>query len=165
MKVVDREHAAEFAESIRALGLSVVFANGCFDILHGGHVSYLNGARAVGDALIVGVNSDASERRLKGQGRPIVPEAERAELIAGMEAVDKVFLFEEDTAEECLRAIRPNVHAKGTDYAERTVPERRVAEDLGIRVAIVGAAKQNDSKAIMRRIHEISDPAPGNGNG
>ena len=155
-KIVTREQAAVFADAARRAGRTVVFANGCFDILHGGHVSYLEGARAEGDVLIVGVNSDASERRIKGDARPIVPQAERAELIAGMEAVDRVFVFEEETAEASLRAIRPDVHAKGTDYTAETVPERQVAEALGIRVAIAGAPKQNASKRIMQKIRETA---------
>jgi D-glycero-beta-D-manno-heptose 1-phosphate adenylyltransferase len=153
-RIVSREEAARFAREARAAGKTVVFANGCFDILHGGHVSYLNEARAAGDVLIVGVNSDASERAIKGAGRPIMPGVERAELIAGMEAVDRVVIFEEETAEACLRAIRPDVHAKGTDYTAETVPERAIAEELGIRVAITGAPKQNASKLIMKQIRE-----------
>lgn len=155
-KVVTREEAAAFAAEQRRQGRVVVFANGCFDILHGGHVSYLEGARSEGDVLIVGVNSDASERRLKGEKRPIVTEAERAELVAGMASVDRVFVFPEDTAEESLRAIRPDVHAKGTDYTAETVPERQVAEELGIRVAITGAPKQNASKQIIQSIRDRS---------
>jgi rfaE bifunctional protein nucleotidyltransferase chain/domain len=155
-KVVTRDEAAAFAAETRAAGRTVVFANGCFDILHGGHVSYLNGARAEGDVVIVGVNSDASERRLKGEHRPIVTQAERAELLAGMESVDRVFVFDEETAEASLEAIRPDVHAKGTDYTAETVPERDVAERLGIRVAITGASKQNASKQIMQKIRETA---------
>jgi rfaE bifunctional protein nucleotidyltransferase chain/domain len=155
-KLVSREAAATFAADARAAGRTVVFANGCFDIVHGGHVSYLDGARAEGDVLIVGVNSDASERRLKGEGRPIVTEAERAELLAGMESVDRVFVFEEDTAEASLEAVRPDVHAKGTDYTAETVPERNVAQRLGIRVAITGASKQNASKKIIHKIQQTS---------
>lgn len=153
-RVVTLADAIAFARAAQAAGRTVVFANGCFDILHAGHVSYLNDARAEGDALIVGVNSDASERAIKGEGRPIMPGAERAELLAGMEAVDRVVLFEELTAERCLREIHPDVHAKGTDYSAETVPERAVADELGIRVAITGLPKTNASKQIMREIRE-----------
>jgi len=153
-KVVSLEEAVRFARACQAAGRSVVFANGCFDLIHAGHVSYLNDARAEGDAVIVGINSDASERAIKGEGRPIVPADERAELIAGMEAVDRVVIFEERTAERCLRAIRPDVHAKGTDYTPEGVPERSVADELGIRVAITGEAKTNASKTIMKTIRE-----------
>jgi len=152
--VVTREEAARFGRAAQAAGKKVVFANGCFDILHGGHISYLNDARAEGDVLIVGVNSDASERAIKGAGRPVMPGVERAELLAGMEAVDRVVIFEEETAEACLREIRPDVHAKGTDYSAETVPERAIAAELGIRVAITGDPKQNASKLIMKQIRE-----------
>jgi rfaE bifunctional protein nucleotidyltransferase chain/domain len=153
-KVLDAEGARRFAERCRAEGRRLVLANGCFDLLHGGHVSYLEGARAEGDALLVGVNSDASERAIKGEGRPIVPQAERAELVAGMEAVDAVAIFDEPTCERLLRELRPDVHAKGTDYTKETVPEREIAGELGIRVAIVGAAKEHDSKRIIGGIRE-----------
>ena len=113
-------------------------------------------ARAEGDTLIVGVNSDVSDRAIKGPDRPIMPEGERAELIAGMEAVDRVLIFEELTAERCLREIRPDVHAKGTDYTAETVPERAIANELGIRVAITGNPKTNASKLIMREIRKKS---------
>lgn len=156
-KIVTLEEAAAFARQRQAAGQSVVFANGCFDIVHGGHVSYLNEARAEGDALIVAINSDASERAIKGEGRPVIPEAERAELIAGMEAVDRVVIFEELTVEHCLRQIRPDVHAKGTDYTAETVPERAVADELGVRVAITGDPKTNASKQIMRTIREQAE--------
>ncbi len=152
--IVTLEQAVAFAREQQYMGKQVVFANGCFDILHAGHVSYLNASRAEGDVLIVGVNSDASERAIKGPGRPIMPEAERAELLAAMEAVDRVVIFEEETAERCLRAIKPDVHAKGTDYTAEGVPERGIADELGIRVAITGAPKVNASKTIMRQIRE-----------
>lgn len=153
-RIVTREAAAAWARQMQAEGKSVVFGNGCFDILHGGHVSYLNDCAMQGDVLVVGLNSDNSVRRLKGEDRPAVKEQERAELIASMEAVDRVVIFEEDTAEGCLREIRPDVHAKGTDYSAETVPEREIAEELGIRIAITGDPKQNASKWIMQSIRE-----------
>lgn len=137
-------------------GKAVVLANGCFDLLHAGHVSYLEGARREGDVLIVGINSDRSEREIKGEGRPILPEGERAELVAGMEAVDAVVIFDEPTCEALLRRLRPDVHAKGTDYTEKTVPERAIADELGIRVAIAGAPKENASKDIIQTIRELN---------
>ncbi len=155
-RIISLEAAAAFARQQQAAGKTVVFCNGCFDILHAGHVSYLNDSKAEGDVLIVGVNSDASEREIKGAGRPIMPGVERAELLAGMEAVDRVVIFEEPTAERCLRTIRPNVHAKGTDYTAEGVPERAIADELGIRVAITGAPKVNASKTIMKQIREKS---------
>ena len=153
-KIVERGEAARLSAEARGRGQTVVFANGCFDILHGGHVSYLNEARALGDLLIVGINSDRSERELKGPDRPIMGADERAELIAGMEAVDGVFVFDELTADASLREVRPSIHAKGTDYTAESVPERAVAEELGIQVCITGDPKQNASKQIMRKIRE-----------
>lgn len=153
-KILTLTDAKEFVSVAKQRGERVVFANGCFDLLHGGHISYLEGARAMGDVMIVGLNSDASERELKGDGRPIVPEAERAELLAGMEAVDAVVVFDEPTCENLLRELRPDVHAKGTDYTEDTVPEREVALELGIEIAIAGAPKENASKDIIEALRE-----------
>jgi rfaE bifunctional protein nucleotidyltransferase chain/domain len=151
-KILTLEAAASFARQCQAAGKAVVFCNGCFDILHGGHISYLEDAASEGDVLIVGVNSDASERAIKGADRPVMHDAERAELLAGMTVVDAVVIFEEPTAERCLRTIRPDVHAKGTDYTAENVPERAIADELGIRVAITGDPKSNASKTIIRAI-------------
>lgn len=159
-KIVPLDEAIRFARECQAQGRTVVFANGCFDIIHAGHVSYLNDARAEGDVLIVGVNSDASERAIKGPDRPVMPGDERAELVAGMEAVDRVVIFDELTAEQCLRRIHPDVHAKGTDYTPDSVPERAIADELKIRVAITGAPKTNASKQIMRTIREQTGEPP-----
>ena len=151
-KIVDAPGALNFAEQCRRENKRLVLANGCFDLIHGGHVSYLEAARALGDALIVGINSDRSEREIKGPRRPILPEAERAELVAAMEAVDAVVIFDEPTCERLLRQLRPDVHAKGTDYTAETVPEREVALELGIEIAIAGAPKENASKSIIAAI-------------
>lgn len=151
-KVMTLEKAAQWRSEKREAGESVVFANGCFDLLHGGHVSYLEGARLEGDSMIVAINSDASVRGLKGEGRPVVPELERAELLGGMSTVDAVVIFEEPDCERLLRELRPDVHAKGTDYTTETVPEREIARELGIRVAIVGAPKENNSKDIIKSV-------------
>ncbi len=151
-RLIPRAVATRGAAQCKADGKTVVFANGCFDILHGGHVSFLTDSARQGDVLIVGINSDASERAIKGQGRPVMPQHERAELVAAMEAVDRVVIFEEETAEQCLRQIRPDVHAKGTDYTADNVPERAIAQELGIRIAITGDPKQNASKLIMKTI-------------
>ncbi|MBI4552095.1 MAG: adenylyltransferase/cytidyltransferase family protein [Candidatus Latescibacteria bacterium] len=137
---------------LRAHGQRLVLANGCFDVLHVGHLRYLQAARALGDVLIVGVNSDASVRALKGPGRPVVPEAERAEVVAGLACVDYAFLFADLTVEPALRLLKPDVHAKGTDYTEDTVPERAVVEAYGGRVAIVGDAKTHSSRAMIERM-------------
>ena len=151
-KILDDAGARRLAESCRAEGKTLVLANGCFDLIHAGHVSYLEGARSEGDVLLVGINSDASEREIKGPARPIMPERERAELIAAMEAVDAVVIFGEPTCERLLRELRPDVHAKGTDYTEETVPERDVALELGIRIVIAGAPKENASMDLIRAI-------------
>jgi D-glycero-beta-D-manno-heptose 1-phosphate adenylyltransferase len=130
----------------------LVLANGIFDLLHVGHVRYLAAARAAGAALVVAVNSDASARRLKGPGRPLVPLAERLELLAALECVDHVIPFEGDTVEEPLRRLRPSAHAKGTDYTVESVPERGVAKELGIRTVIVGDEKGHASSDLIARI-------------
>lgn len=130
----------------------LVLANGIFDLLHVGHVRYLEGARAAGRSLLVAVNSDASARRLKGAGRPLLPLAERLELLAALECVDRVIAFEGDTVEEVLRRVRPSVHAKGTDYTVESVPERAIAIELGVRTVIVGDAKGHASSELIGRI-------------
>jgi rfaE bifunctional protein nucleotidyltransferase chain/domain len=151
-KLLDWSGALAFAERAKRDGKRLVLANGCFDLIHGGHVSYLESARAMGDALIVGINSDRSERELKGPGRPIMPADERAELIAGMEAVDSVVIFDEPTCERLLRELRPHVHAKGTDYTKETVPERETAIELGIEIGIAGAPKEAASRKIIENV-------------
>jgi len=126
----------------------VVLANGCFDLLHVGHVRYLEDARARGDCLVVALNGDASVRALKGAGRPLVPLAERAEIVGALAAVDFVVAFDEPTLERTLRELRPDVHAKGTDYTLDSVPERAVDLELGIEIAICGDAKGHSSSAL-----------------
>jgi rfaE bifunctional protein nucleotidyltransferase chain/domain len=130
----------------------IVLANGCFDVLHAGHVRYLEGARALGDILVVGVNSDSEVAKLKGEGRPIMPQAERAEIVAALEAVDLVTIFDEPTVTELLLAVKPDVHAKGTDYTEETVPERDVVRSYGGHVAIVGDPKDHSTSEILRKV-------------
>jgi rfaE bifunctional protein nucleotidyltransferase chain/domain len=137
-------------------GKRIVLANGCFDILHAGHVRYLEGARREGDVLVVAINSDASVGGLKGPGRPILPAQARAELVAALTAVDYVVIFDEPDVRALLRDLRPNVHAKGTDYTLDTVPERGEAASLGIRVAIVGDAKQHSTRDLVARIRQAS---------
>src|SRR5256714_3469730 len=121
-RILDRNRVIARVAIARRRGARIIFANGCFDILHVGHVRYLAAARALGDLLVVGINADEQVRRLKGPGRPFVPERERAEVIASLRAVDLVTIFPEPTVEELLRALRPDVHAKGTDYTIETVP-------------------------------------------
>jgi D-glycero-beta-D-manno-heptose 1-phosphate adenylyltransferase len=139
-------------EEARAAGRAVALANGCFDLLHVGHVRYLQGARASADVLVVGLNADASVRRLKGEGRPLMPAADRALLVASLRSVDHVVVFEEDDVRALLLALRPDVHCKGTDYTEDTVPERDVVRSYGGRVAIVGDPKDHDTTALLARI-------------
>jgi len=136
----------------RRRGSAVALANGCFDVLHVGHVRYLEGARAEADVLVVGVNGDASVQRLKGEGRPVMPAADRALLVGALRAVDHVVVFEEDDVSRLLLELKPDVHCKGTDYTPETVPEREVVRSYGGRVAIVGDAKQHDTRAILARI-------------
>lgn len=137
----------------------LVLANGIFDVLHVGHIRYLEGARATGRSLLVAINSDASARRLKGAGRPVIPLEERLELVAALACVDQVTWFEEDNVEPLLRMLLPAVHAKGTDYTEESVPERAVARELGIRTLIVGDPKNHASSEIVARIRSVA-PEP-----
>jgi rfaE bifunctional protein nucleotidyltransferase chain/domain len=150
--VLSLDDAVRLASGWRAQGKRVVLANGCFDLLHVGHVRYLQGARALGDALVVGLNSDASVRRLKGAGRPVMPAGERAELVAAVRGVDAVVVFEEDSAETLITRLRPDVHAKGTDYTEQSVPERATVESLGARVAIAGDPKTHSTRDLIQTI-------------
>ena len=139
-------------EEARAAGRTVAFANGCFDVLHVGHVRYLEGARAEADVLVVGVNGDGSVRRLKGEGRPVLPEGDRALLVAALRAVDHVVVFADDDVARLLLALRPEVHCKGTDYTPDTVPERDVVRSYGGRVAIVGDPKDHDTRRLIERV-------------
>lgn len=140
----------------RKSGARIVLANGCFDILHVGHVRYLEGARSLGDVLVVGVNSDEQVRAQKGDGRPFVAERERAEMIAALRVVDFVTIFREPTVEGLLVAIRPHIHAKGTDYTEDSVPEREIVRKYGGRVMIVGDPKNHSSTTLARRVRTES---------
>jgi len=151
-KILSLEQATLRCNQARDMGQRVVLANGLFDLLHVGHLRYLEAARAQGDLLVVAVNSDGSALRLKGEGRPLVPAVERMELLAGLECVDALVVFEEDTVETVLRALRPHVHAKGTDYSAATVPERDVASEVGARVAIVGDPKNHATRDLIGTI-------------
>jgi rfaE bifunctional protein nucleotidyltransferase chain/domain len=136
----------------RSAGRTVVLANGAFDLLHVGHVRYLQAARAEGDWLVVAVNSDESVRRAKGEGRPIMPEAERAEIVAALACVDAVVLFGEDSPAGLIETLRPDVHAKGSDYSAEGVPERPVVAAYGGRTAIVGDPKDHATTDVIERI-------------
>ncbi len=150
--ILDREALIEEVDRRRQAGSTIVLANGCFDLLHVGHVRYLSGAKALGDTLVVAINSDEQARRLKGEGRPFTPEKERAELVASLRSVDLVTIFDEPTVDVLIRAIRPDVHAKGTDYTADTVPERETVGECGGIVAIVGDPKDHSSTELLRAI-------------
>jgi D-glycero-beta-D-manno-heptose 1-phosphate adenylyltransferase len=137
---------------LRTAGRTVAFANGCFDLLHVGHVRYLQGAAAEGDVLIVAINNDESVRGLKGEGRPVMAESDRAELIAALRCVDYVVLFGGPTVGDLLRRYRPDVHCKGTDYTVENVPERPIVESYGGRTAIVGDPKDHSTRDLLTRI-------------
>lgn len=153
-KIVGREALRELLSHPKLQGKRIVFANGCFDALHVGHIRYLEGARKEGDVLVVGVNDDASVALLKGPGRPVLHEKARAQLVAALRAVDYVVLFGEATVESLLEFLRPDVHAKGTDYTADTVPERATAARLGIRVAIVGDPKDHSTRDFLDSVRK-----------
>ena len=148
------DEAVALADRLRAARKRIVLANGCFDLLHVGHVRYLRAARGLGDVLFVGINSDAAVARLKGQGRPLMPAAERAEILSALREVDHVVVFEEDTADALVAAIRPAIHAKGTDYTAETVPERETVRRHGGRVVIVGDPKDHATRDAIQTIVE-----------
>jgi rfaE bifunctional protein nucleotidyltransferase chain/domain len=151
-QIIPREATAELGEQLRRAGRRVSFANGCFDVLHAGHVRYLQAAKQQGDVLVVGINSDRSVSALKGPGRPLLSASARAELVAALEPVDYVIIFEELTAEAMLSELRPDVHCKGPDYTTETVPERALAKSLGIAVAIVGDPKNHSTHNLLAEI-------------
>jgi rfaE bifunctional protein nucleotidyltransferase chain/domain len=156
-KILSREGLHDVLDEHRRSGRRVVFANGVFDLLHVGHVRYLQAARAEGDLLVVGINSDASTRSLKGAGRPVLTERARASLVAAFAAVDYVVIFDELDVNALLREFQPEVHAKGTDYTADTVPERALATLLGIRIAIVGDSKNHSTRELLARLRDQKD--------
>ncbi len=156
-KIVSRQGLCGILDEHRRSSRKIVFANGVFDLLHVGHVRYLQAARAEGDLLVVGVNSDSSTRKLKGPGRPILTERARAALVAALRSVNYVVIFDELDVNSLLKELQPDVHAKGTDYTPDTVPERELAALLGIRVAIVGDPKQHSTRDLLARLRQ-----PGN---
>lgn len=151
-KILSREGVREVIEEHRRARKKIVLANGIFDLLHAGHVRYLQAAKAEGNILVVAVNSDSSAKQLKGEGRPILTERARAALVAALAAVDYVVIFDELDVKPLLRELQPDVHAKGTDYTAETVPERELAEMLGIRVAVVGDPKQHSTRELLARL-------------
>jgi rfaE bifunctional protein nucleotidyltransferase chain/domain len=151
-KIAGREEVRQLAEQWRGAGERIVLANGNFDLLHVGHVRYLRGAKALGGKLIVAINSDDSVRALKGEGRPIMPAEERAEIVAALADVDAVVIFPELDVRALIREIRPDIQAKGTDYTVESVPERDAVAEYGGRVAIVGDAKNHSTSEIRSRL-------------
>ena len=150
--VLGENELVEAVARDRAAGRTLAFANGCFDLLHVGHVRYLQSAAAEGDRLIVAVNDDASVAALKGEGRPVQSAADRAELVAALRGVDYVVVFSDPTVERLLRLLKPEVHCKGTDYTLDSVPEREVVLAYGGRTAIVGDPKQHNTRDLLARI-------------
>lgn len=151
-KIVSLGDAVAWREELRSEGKILAFANGAFDLIHVGHVRYLESARELADALVVAVNSDASVRMSKGPERPFVPGAERAELVAALACVDRVVVFEERDVRALLQALRPELHVKGTDYTADSVPERDVVQAYGGRVAIAGDPKDHSTTAVLAKL-------------
>jgi D-glycero-beta-D-manno-heptose 1-phosphate adenylyltransferase len=157
-KIKSIQAMREIVAQARASDRKIVFANGCFDLLHAGHTRYLEAAKKLGDVLIVGINSDTCVAALKGAGRPLQPEADRAEILASMQCVDYVLLFDAPTVDGILKDLRPDVHAKGTDYTQESVPERKTVLAYGGQVAIVGDPKDHSTKDLIQII--VSKFAP-----
>ncbi|PYP91081.1 MAG: D-glycero-beta-D-manno-heptose 1-phosphate adenylyltransferase [Candidatus Angelobacter sp. Gp1-AA117] len=150
-KILNQNELAQQVKQWRAAGEKIIFTNGCFDLLHVGHVRYLRGAKQLGGKLVVGVNSDASARSLKGEGRPRIPANERAEILAAFQDVDAVTIFDSLDVRELIRLLRPDVHAKGTDYTAESVPERDEVLAYGGRVEIVGDPKNHSTTELLRQ--------------
>lgn len=157
-KILDVPHLAGLVQQWRARGEKIILTNGCFDLLHVGHVRYLRAAKELGGRLVVAVNSDASTRALKGPGRPRIPENERAEILAALADVDAVTIFDSLDVRDLVRAIRPDVHAKGTDYTAENVPERDVVLACGGRVEIVGDSKDHSTTQLLDDESPASGP-------
>src|SRR5437868_5964221 len=153
-KIVQREQLAQLVKNWGARGEKVILTNGIFDLLHVGHVRYLRGAKELGGKVVVAVNSDSSARALKGEGRPHTPQQERAEVLAALHDVDAVVIFPERDVTAIIRELRPDFHAKGTDYTEDSVPEGALVRELGGRVAIVGDPKDHSSTEVIAKTSE-----------
>lgn len=155
--ILSRNPLVTISEAERQKGNKIILANGCFDLFHVGHIRYLEGAKALGGFLVVGINSDRQVETLKGSGRPYMPEQERAEIVAAFRCVDAVTIFDEPTVEELIKALRPDFHAKGTDYTTDTVPEREIVRAHGGQVAIVGDPKDHSSTGLIERVSHHRD--------
>ena len=151
-EILTSDRLRERAEKARSEGRTIAFANGCFDLLHVGHIRYLEAAAREADLLVVAINDDESVRRLKGQGRPVLPATARAELVAALRCVDFVVIFPDATVGPLLQLLRPDVHCKGTDYTVESVPERNIVEAYGGRTAIVGDPKDHSTRDLLARI-------------
>ncbi len=150
--ILDRICLSAKVAAERKNGARIVLANGCFDLFHAGHIRYLAGAKEFGECLVVGINADTQVRKLKGENRPLMPEQERAEIVSALRFVDFVTIFNEPTVEELISAIRPDFHAKGTDYTAETVPERRIVTEYGGKVIIVGDPKNHSSTDLIEKV-------------
>lgn len=150
--IIDRENAAQFCEDLRRQGKKIVFTNGCFDIIHAGHVRYLTTAKNFGDVLIIGLNTDDSVRRLKGASRPINSQADRAEVLLGLKAVDHVIYFGEQTAENLIVEVKPDIYVKGGDYTLETLPEAAIVQSYGGRVELVNLVAGRSTTNIVAKI-------------
>jgi rfaE bifunctional protein nucleotidyltransferase chain/domain len=159
-KLVSIDDLQAITADLKQFRKIIVLANGCFDLLHVGHIRYLEGAKQMGDVLIVGLNNDSSVRTLKGPGRPVMPDYERAEILAGFSCVDYVVIFEDLTVETLLLRLKPDVHCKGTDYTTETVPERDVVRSYGGRVAIVGDPKSHSTRDLIRTLEVRRETDP-----
>ncbi|BDU50793.1 D-glycero-beta-D-manno-heptose 1-phosphate adenylyltransferase [Haliovirga abyssi] len=157
MKIIEKNNIEKIIKNLKQEKKTIVFTNGCFDILHVGHLRYLEEAKSYGDILVVGVNSDSSVRRLKGEKRPYVPENERMEMLAGLESVDYVVKFEEDTPIEILKQIKPDIHIKGGDYKEEDLPEAKVVKENGGIVKIVSLIQGKSTTNIIKEILNRED--------
>ncbi len=152
-----RDHGKllQIVNRLKSQGKRLVLTNGCFDLLHVGHIRCLRGAKALGDVLIVAVNSDKSMRKLKRTGRPVMPEAERIEILETLECIDYITLFSDESLDRLLLILKPHIHAKGTDYTKETVPERETVISYGGKIAIVGDAKSHSTTKLMSHIAKI----------
>lgn len=154
-EIVTLDEARALRKTLRRDGKTLVFTNGHFDLLHAGHLDYLEKARGLGDALIVAVNGDASTRRLKGEGRPLAPADQRARLLAALEPVSAVIVFEADTADDLLMALKPEIYVKGGDYADKPLPERATVEEYGGRVELVDFLAGHSTTSLIKRIRKL----------
>ena len=154
-KFVPIEEIEVLGRELRSEGKKIVLANGAFDMLHVGHIRYLNGAKEWGDVLVVAVNSDISVRKLKGSNRPVIPDKERVEIVSSLEMVDYVTLFDEEDVRRVITLLKPDVHAKGTDYTPDSVPEAELVNSLGGKVVIVGDPKDHSTTYLLKKLREV----------